>query len=341
MQYYEMGGSYVANNKKIFNRKIFVTQEEIDEVKNRFNNKDVYCTAFKYDNENQDESNLIGPLYIDLDYEINNDIDFQKIKRDLNLVITTLENEFKVPRDLLKLYFSGNKGFHIIVSETILGVTPCKNLNEIYKAIAQVLKNNTFLKSVDTRIYDNKRLLRVVNTINSKTGLYKVPIKLNQLNKFSFEQMQEYAKQPKIVLFKQPVRVAKAVQAYNEFVDKFYKDKNKDKHKHTEVFGSIKEMPLCIKAIEDNGATKGQRNNTAIILANCYYQLGLTYEEALNRMLKWNDEKNMPNLSETEIISVTFSGYKAGEKNRKYGCSSIKDLDLCIKNTKCKFFNKK
>ena len=66
--YIECGGTYNINNKNVFGRKIFVNPNNIDEeLKKRFNNIDIYCTNYLYNEKNQNESDIIGPLYFDLD----------------------------------------------------------------------------------------------------------------------------------------------------------------------------------------------------------------------------------------------------------------------------------
>lgn len=336
--YVEMGGSYKINGEKHFGRKIYVLPEEVDSVRDRFNNEDVYCTAYRYEVENQDESNLIGSFYIDLDYEIKDSIDFAKVKRDLTLVVTSLETQFNIPRDYLRIYFSGHKGFHVIVPEKIYGAWPDKELNRYYKAIADRLKKLTLFKTVDTRIYDNKRLLRLPNSINGKTGLYKVPITLKRIMESTFESIQEYASKPQSVLFKPVKEIPKAVDSYRNFVDSFKRDEE-DSKKGTKRTPGMKllKLPPCMQAVLDNGAEKGKRNNTAVILANAFYQMGMSLDQAIDRMQTWNDEKNSPKLSKQEIVSVTTSGFREGTKNRRYGCSAIKDLDLCPADAKCKY----
>ena len=76
--YLEMGGMYNINSKQVFGRKIFVTSKEISNIREKFNNTDVYKTVFYYDKENQDESNLYGSMYLDLDMEFHNDSDYSK-----------------------------------------------------------------------------------------------------------------------------------------------------------------------------------------------------------------------------------------------------------------------
>ena len=146
MWYLEIGGFYNIKNKKIFGRNIFIeytNKEEFNNMVKRFNNIDVYCTNYLYDNKDQNNSNLIGPLYIDLDNDINDDESYNKVKEDTLFAINYLNTFLYIPKEYINIYFSGNKGFHIIVSHITLGIEPCKNLNEKYKALANEIKNNT------------------------------------------------------------------------------------------------------------------------------------------------------------------------------------------------------
>ena len=75
-----------------------------------------------------------------------------------------------------------------------------KDLNSKYKILATELKSYTITKSVDTRIYDNKRLFREPNSINRKTGYYKVQLTLNDLKAMSYEDLIKYASKPRDLL---------------------------------------------------------------------------------------------------------------------------------------------
>ena len=136
---------------------------------------DVYSTIYRYDSKDQNTANFVAPLYLDLDID---DIEhnFLKIKQDLALVLRRLRTAFYLSDKDIELYFSGSKGFHILVHHNIFGFEPSRDLHKQYKKIAVELKTYTVNKTVDTKIYDNKRLFRIPNTINHKTGLYNVAI---------------------------------------------------------------------------------------------------------------------------------------------------------------------
>ena len=190
--YIELGGK----DGDIFRRKIVIDVKDKEQVLKRQNFTDTYSTIYRYDNKNQDMANIIGPLYIDLDI---NDLqqDFEKLKRDVLLLCRRLKTMFHLTDDNLQIFFSGSKGFHILVPHTVFGIKPSKDLNDKYKLIALELKSYTITKSVDTRIYDSKRLFREPNTINSKTGLYKVQMSLEQIRDIKYEELLKYASTPK------------------------------------------------------------------------------------------------------------------------------------------------
>ena len=337
--YLEMGGKY---NNEYFKRKIFVNNIQIKKIRNEFNNTDVYSTLFLYeDDKSQDESNLIGPLYIDLDADIKNEDDYKLLKKDLNLILIHLENDYGINKKYIKFYFSGKKGFHLIIPYQIFNIKPCKELNTYYKLIANDLNNYTLNKIVDTRIYDNKRLIRLPNSINSKSGLYKVPISYNDIINLSFEEIKQYATKPHSVQVEKPIAILKALNKYNEIIT-YYNNKNK-KHKKNKQFNIPKNVdihsvtfPSCINNLIANGCEKGNRNNSTIILCSGMLQKGISYDDCLEIITEWNETKIEPSLPNNELIATLNSAYTQILNGRRYGCTSIKDLGLC--NKSCKIF---
>lgn len=82
-----------------------------------------------------------------------------------------------IPEDKLQVYFSGNKGFHVqlMINE---------NLNR------QQFRNITFnlakgLTTFDVRINDEPRVIRAPLTMHPASGLYKIPVTIENLNKLT------------------------------------------------------------------------------------------------------------------------------------------------------------
>lgn len=340
--YIEMGGSYIIQGEKVFGRKIYREVSQIDSVRTKFNNTDVYATMFQYNHDDQNLSDLYGPLYIDLDMDFNNDKEYTRLKQDLARIVTYLNLQYGIPTKFIKFYFTGKKGFHLIISPIVLGVKPNKELNTYYKEIAKELNENTINKIVDIKIYDKKRLLRLVNSINGKTGLYKVPITYENIVKLSYDETREYASEIKTLEYEKPIPIDKAMNKFKEIVENV---KTSDARKAasiripTNVDLSKIVFPKCIQEIYKNGVSEGNRNHTTIILASAFFQKGIDLNTALAMVHKWNLEKNNPSLSESEINTTVKSAHYQVTNGRRYGCSSISEMGLCI-GKECRIYKK-
>ncbi len=94
----------------------------------------------------------------------------------------------------LVIYFSGCKGFHVGLPSTLAGLKPSAALPSQHRQLALALAEGI---DIDTSIYQHTRLWRVPNTINAKSGLYKVRLTVEQLRDWGVDEIKEYAKQPR------------------------------------------------------------------------------------------------------------------------------------------------
>lgn len=321
----EYGG--VQNNT--FRRNIFGEQND-ENIINSFES-DTYCTIYKYDNENIDSCNFIAPLYLDLDID-NIEEDYNKLIRDLKILIHKLVTEFHVEQNDIQIYFSGSKGFHLIISENIFGFEPGRTLNKDLKKVAVYLKAYTLTKCIDTKIYDYKRLFRINNTINSKTGLYKVRVLYNDLINMSYDELIEYASKPKDIESDDYLYNDKANESFTNLIEKLNKrDREKINIQVAKEYIRKKELLPCVKYILQNGSPNGQRNNSTIALANSLFQVGYNQDEVIEIITTWNETKNEEPLPDREIRATIKSAYNNSKQNIYYGCSSFRELDVCVK----------
>ena len=132
---------------------------------------------------------------------------------------------------MVQIYFSGSKGFHILVEPEVFGIEPRQNLNEQYKTIASELNKQTIYKTIDVRIYDRRRLFRFPNSINAKTGLYKVPIRQKDLRGITIEKIQEYASEPREIEWMEPAFIEKAKSEFERvlLIHRLRESKRKNK----------------------------------------------------------------------------------------------------------------
>lgn len=329
-KYIEIGGK--TNDK--FIRKIIVPIQSKEATMKQYKFSDTYSTIYRYDNRNQDLANIIAPLYIDLDID-DLENNYSKLKRDMLLLIRRLKTLFHLEDNNLQIFFSGSKGFHILIPYEIFGIRPCKDLNSKYKSIATELKSYTITKSIDTKIYDSKRLFREPNTINSKTGLYKVPLTLDDIRNFTYEELIEYAKTPKnredIVIDKTYKK--KSEEAINNLIEELEERQRRSiNHRVARQMLENKEMLPCVKYVLQHGANKGGRNNTAMALASALYQREPDNEEGIMDIMKiWNENKLDSPLPERELEATVQSAYRNVQAGKRYGCNAFIDLDICVK----------
>ncbi len=316
-----------------FNRKVFIPlNDDYDAAKDSFinqcNNKDVYYCAYAHEDKDNDQSKLYGGLYIDLDSHsaLESEEGFQNIVGQARNVVAFFRDEMNVPVAEQEIFFSGSKGFHVTIHPEVFGIQPEKGLNNKFKAIAQKIKAEC-APDVDTAIYDRRRLFRYPNSINGKTGLYKVPVSYKMLNNCSLEEMKAWASQKQEHNPAEPQLIQEAAEAYQKLTQE------------TEVKvakRSIKKAPAanssllpCIQSILDNGAEVGQRNNTTVALASGLFQAKRSYEEVVEQLKDWNNNCNIEPMSEKELIDTINSAHQMFEAKKYYGCSKIKDLGFC------------
>jgi replicative DNA helicase len=102
------------------------------------------------------------------------DVDNQDLRQAHNIaknLLLYIETELELDLNVVEVFFSGAKGFHVAIPGAYFGFEPRKDLPQIHRAIAKELFN---VFNLDFAIYDINRLFRLPNTKHSKTGLYKV-----------------------------------------------------------------------------------------------------------------------------------------------------------------------
>lgn len=291
------------------------------------NNVGIFKTAYVYDIRDQDKANMYGDFYLDFD-----STEFELVRSDALKALSYLKIVFGIDiENGCLIFFSGNKGLHIIVPAETLGIEPNGKLNEVFKVIAEALYDFIDNKTLDLRIYDKKRMFRIPNSIHESTNLHKVNITIDELRNYNHQDIKDIAKGTRVVRNVNKSYSSIAHKTYNAFVEKAETKVNS--YKNIKGSGTLRYLPPCITEILADGAQSGQRNNTVAILASYYKATGKDLVTAMKELTEWNDEKNSPALSKYELERTLQSIY-VGEG--QFGCSSIKNLNLCSKEY-CKF----
>ena len=343
----EFASQTFVNGKKIFRRITVESEEEFNKLRKKYKNTDVYRSIFTYDSKDLEKAKILGPFCIDFDTKDLNENTLEIMKKQITHAIFYLLYKLSVPITYQKIYFSGNKGFHLVIEPEVFGLEyEDDNITRKYKTLATLIDYSYKSKFndesfIDQKIYDKRRVFRLNDSINSKSGLYKIPISYNELKDLTIESLLELAKEPREIEHEEITPIALTIAKWKDMFDDLSEEKLKklkgikeQSTKKKKFNGPIKMLP-CVKAILEDGTNEGQRNNTSVALASCLFQMNKSVEEIRDIMINWNN-KNNPPLDEYEIISTIISASNMYKINRRYGCQTIKSLGLCT--TKCKLF---
>ncbi len=326
-------GAQLSSGKFIRNH--VTTLDKIGQFRHKHDNTNVYTTIYTYDQEDQKEALLYAPFYLDLDYEATPE-GWSLVQADCATALKYMQNVLRVETSTIKIYFSGNKGIHLIIHPEILGIVPSKDLNILYKMLADDIASYTQNNTIDNRIYDRKRLLRMPNSKHGETGLYKIPLTVEEVRTISFDEVRTLAKQSRKFNHSPPTPSPQAQMIINGYRARLSRPISKKHNEHMPET-PLDVTPPCMEYILNNTINKGKRDNTAIALSSFFHQRGFSIEEARARLMEWGMEQCSPPLNEVDIDRIITQAY---EQEYKYGCTTIKDLGYC-EGKKCALRRKK
>lgn len=288
-------GSVKKRNKLKEVNEIILPDEPIECYQTFFQYDDGMIDHFKKTNSvSKFQGNCISD-FIPIDIDNSNLNESLRIGREF---VNYLYYDFDVEYNSLGIYFSGSKGFHIQIPTVLLGhVEPSMSLPLRYKNFVLSFDNWGF----DTKIYEKVRLWRIENSINSKSGLYKIRLHPNELLTYSIKDIKALALVP---------RDTSVFTAYDDW------DTNQNLLQIWENTKSviIPKTEISFVNPKDNidflskGVAKGDRNNTLFRYTKKLKNLGYAHSEAIDRLSVWN-YLCQPPLTERELKRTIQSVY--------------------------------
>lgn len=316
-----------AMKEGYFKREIIKSPKQLGKLVKYFNNKDVYLGCYyKLDRL------MYGDFYLDFDCDLEND--FSILKEEVTVIYNQIKRDFNLSDEHLQLYFSGAKGFHLIVAPHNLGFSLCNTLNEDYKKMAFYYKKISSF--VDTKIYDDRRVFRMPNSINSKTGLYKIPLTYDELILSNYKMICELAQTPRVISSNKYISNAhsennKAIQ--QKIILSINKEEEAQRKLQSKVFNkellSQDVIFPCIDRMLDAIHSEGERNKRLIIIASHLLQKGISLEETTEYLSSWNQGHLSPPLDEREVSATVNSANYQLKNGKRFGCKSILEIGEC------------
>ncbi len=182
--------------------------DQIPALIDRYRAFECYATCFLFSDEilayrDQNNGSVAGFSGSVWAYYLPVDIDSEKGEKALKAAKAFLRTagDLGFDEETALVYFSGSKGYHIMLDTRVFGdLQPEENLNGIFAELRKMLAKRAgkyAQECVDLQIKDRLRLLRLPNTINAKSGLYKIQLYLDEIYKLEDEEIRELAKKPR------------------------------------------------------------------------------------------------------------------------------------------------
>ena len=287
----------------------------------------LYRSVYLYDEaakgkieESATVSSYYGERYIDkilIDVDKGDNSDEETLRRALVCVHALSDLDVHV-NSSIQPYFSGT-GYHLVLSNDTFNFAPSENLPYIVKQTMAKL-----LPGIDEMVYIRTAIYRVAHTVNKKTGLYKVPLTIQELMHKRPNEIMEIAKTPRLDFPYQELMGDGELEEY------IITDTPKLKV-FSKTVENIKVVP-CIQRMLTIGPQQGNRNNTSMRLASHFRRNGIPSEFAKAALLHWNNKS----LDESVLIDKIEQTYNKGYQ---YGCNDELLLKHC--QTKCIYFKHK
>lgn len=113
---------------------------------------------------------------------------------DARAVVRFLLARYPKVEDGLGVYYSGSKGFHLLV-ELLAGLTPAPTVPAVCKRLALAIAAKVGVR-IDTGCYDHQRLVRLPNSRHPATGMYKRFLTPDELFALDAPAVRELARHP-------------------------------------------------------------------------------------------------------------------------------------------------
>jgi len=228
---------YVPNLDRVIRDKngddpVFYEMENIDQYRQKHNNLGLYTSIWHFNAADINKAIRLGSLYFDLDSE------------DMNLCYEEAQRLYGylsmyIPQESLLVYFTGKKGFHIECEAISLGINPSNELPKVFRYIANKLKEDLSISSMDFSVYDMRRMWRMPGSLHQATKLFKTLLP-KDIFLSGIDKIITYSSEPQSFDVVEQSFDFKANEWYRQFTYQMEEDKNKPKDilQHFNKFGS-------------------------------------------------------------------------------------------------------
>ena len=238
---------------------------------------------------------------------------FHLALNDVRAVAKYLRDKFYLNDAHVQVWYSGKKGFHLMVRPELFDMKPHHNLSYMVAFAALDLIHELGLVTMDKSVYSIPRMWRIANTVHHSTGRYKVELRMNELLTMTRAEIIDAARQPRkefdtdyIVTgtptshlwpednYKDITRVPDAAQWWNGFVIQYETGREmKDMRPRVRIqvpLGKEGEgFPACMQDILTGGPKPGSKGRNGVLMPMAAYfrDTGWDKKETEKRLDTW------------------------------------------------------
>ncbi len=261
-------------------------------------------------------------------------LNLDKSKGDAIKLIEFFHKNLSLSENDVQVFFSGKKGFHILINPISLGIEPHNELHKIFKFIALHLLEFLKLETLDySSIYSVRRMLRLENSIHQSSKLFKVRLTHKEL-KLNIEEIKELAKSPRVLEDGYSAEENEIARIWYQKRTKEWEDSLRANNKPVlkdEILSEMENYPLCVQDIMDNGLKKaGDRNKATMALASYFKDIGTSIGDTEQVLVDWVNKipDNMTSSPKAVRQASTMTAIKTiyGDEKYHFACPFIKSL---------------
>jgi hypothetical protein len=299
----------------------------------KYRTDDCYVTILGQTDPHVGEGDLYGDFYLDFDDKERPENALNEVRQALDAMLSI------IPSSAISVWFSGRKGFHLLVDADALGVEPMSDLNEVYRYLADELRIALDLRSLDMGIYDSVRLFRMPYTYNVEGEAYKIPLSLDEVRLLDLDMIRDLAQSndarelpPRghddyTVLqawFAEQVAACRAQAVPSAH----YTDREIQRHPSGQ-------LPPCVENLLAEVLRDGDGRNRALwVLGTYWHEQGADDTELMDRLSATNQQYEPP-LSTRELAGILKN---ISTNPKRVGCRTPELSSHCPGRRQCWYF---
>lgn len=302
------------------------SKEKIEEVLKKYPEDGLFLSTFAIDTDEKPEDVSLafdslqktGDLFFDFDSP-----DLYLAQQDCIKTYDHITRILGTPEDAVRIYYSGSKGFHLLVQWACLGLPgPRPDLPHLYRRFADgVARHVSTNKTLDLKIYNARRLFRVPGSVHQGTHRKKVLVDHTALREGPFRGGESDA-EPHVEQWPTDApRVASLLSVTLRNLDTSERERQERRQRLPRDF--LTKRLDCVQSVLDNGVEEGMRNDTVYTLSLYFKALGLDKKETYT-IIESSAIKEKNNLDLREAARTITSAY---ESNRRFGLRNNSALE--------------